>query len=163
MHQTVANLLSVFVHTHPPQNALEAQQLVEDALATASHAYRSTIHTTLNATPGAIVFNRDMLLDIPYVADLITLRNKRQLRIDENLRKENNRRRNYDYQVGEQVYELTKIKDPLFSKIRVQTRGPYPILRVHTNGTVTIRRTNQVVDRVNIRHLRPAIFGPQQP
>lgn len=157
MHQTVANLISVFVHTHPPQTALEAQLLVEDALASASHAYRCTIHSTLGASPGAVTFNRDMLLDIPYIADLITLRNKRQLRIDENLRKENNRRRNYDYAIGDRVYELSKIKDPLFSKIRVQAKGPYTILQVHTNGTVTIQRTNQVIDRVNIRRLRPAI------
>ena len=101
-----------------------------------------------------------MLLDIPYTADLITLRNKRQLRIDENLRKENNRRRNYDYRQGEYVYELTKIKDPLFSKIRIQAQGPYQILQVHTNGTLTIRRTNNVIDRVNIRRLRPAITTP---
>ena len=157
LHQTVANLISVFVHAHPPQNALEAQLLVDDAIASASHACRCTVHATLGASPGAVVCNRDMLLDVPYVADLITLRNKRQLRIDENLRQENNRRRNYDCAVGDNVYELTKIKNPLFSKIRIQAQGPYPIVRVHTNGTVTVQRTNQVVDRVNIRRLRPAI------
>ena len=31
------------------------------------------IHMTLGASPGAIVFNCDMFLDIPYIADLITL------------------------------------------------------------------------------------------
>ena len=163
MHQTVANLISIFVHTNPPQTPQDAQNIVEDALASASHAYRSTIHTTLGISPGALVFNRDMLLDIPFVADLITLRNKRQLRIDENLRKENNRRRDYDYNIGDRVYELVEIKNPLTSKIRTYAQGPYDILCVHTNGTLTIRRTNQVIDRVNIRRLRPAIFGPPAP
>ena len=163
LHLTIANLISVFVHTHPPNSPLEAQRLVEDAIATASHAYRSAIHSTLGASPGAIVFHRDMFLDIPYIADLITLRNKRQLRIDSNLRTENNRRRNYDYRQNDYVYELTKTKHPLFSKIRTQAQGPYRILQVHTNGTLTIQRTNNVIDRVNIRRLRPAIFGPNQP
>jgi hypothetical protein len=31
---------------------------------------------TLDASPGAIVFNHDMLFDIPYIADLIMLWNK---------------------------------------------------------------------------------------
>ena len=162
LHLTVANLISVFVHSNPPQTAQAATNLVDEAIATASHAYRSTVHSTLGVSPGALVYHRDMLLDVPYVADLITLRNRRQLKIDENLRKENNRRRNYDYRVGESVYELSKVKDPLFSRIRIQARGPFPILQVHSNGTLTIRRTNQVQDRVNIRHLRPAIFGPNQ-
>ena len=76
LHQMIANLISVFVHTHPPQTVLEAQRLIEDAITSTSHAYRSTIHITLGTSPRAIVFNCDMFLDIPYIADLIMLQNK---------------------------------------------------------------------------------------
>ena len=38
----------------------------------------------------------------------------------------------------------------------VKTRGPYRVEQVHTNGTLTIRRGPGVIDRVNIRRLRPA-------
>ena len=163
LHSAVANLISVFVHSNPPQTAEEAERLVDDAIATASHACRSTVHSTLGVSPGALVCHRDMLLDIPCVADLIALRNRRQVKIDENLRKENNRRRNFDCRVGDYVCKLTKIKNPLFSKIRVQARGPFRIVQVHCDGTLAIQRTVQVQDRVNIRHLRPAKFGPPPP
>jgi len=32
-------------------------------------AIRSTYHTVLKASPGAAIFGRDMLFDIPFVAD----------------------------------------------------------------------------------------------
>ena len=47
-----------------------------------------------------------MLLDIPFVADLVQLRDKRQALIDHNLRRENNRCRNFDYIVGNYVFEI---------------------------------------------------------
>ena len=121
------------------------------ALATAQHALRATVHRTLGVSPGAIVFHRDMMIDVPYVANFLLLRDKRQALIDYNLRRENNRRRNFDYQVGEYVLELKK--DP--TKLGIRTTGPYRIEQVHTNGTLTIRRGPGLVDRINIRRLRP--------
>ncbi len=35
----------------------------------AAWAIRSTYHTVLKASPGAAIFGRDMLFDIPFVAD----------------------------------------------------------------------------------------------
>jgi hypothetical protein len=35
----------------------------------AAWAIRSTYHTVLKASPGAAIFERDMLIDIPFVAD----------------------------------------------------------------------------------------------
>ena len=40
-----------------------------DALLTNVWAIRSTYHTVLKASPGAAVFGRDMLFDIPFIAD----------------------------------------------------------------------------------------------
>ena len=85
-----------------------------------------------------------MLLDIPFVADLIQLRDKRQALIDPNLRRVNNRRGNFDYIVGNYVFEIIKMG------------GPYWIEQVHTNGTLPIRGGPGILDRVNIRRLRPA-------
>jgi hypothetical protein len=53
-----------------------AEALVDYALATALHALQSTVHRTLGTSPGALVLHRDMFLDIPYVADLLLLRDK---------------------------------------------------------------------------------------
>jgi hypothetical protein len=44
-----------------------------------------------------------MMLDIPLIADLITIRNSRQRIIDERLRVANLHRLNHDYRIGERV------------------------------------------------------------
>ena len=38
MHQTVGDILRVMCHTHPPENINTANQMIDNALATASHA-----------------------------------------------------------------------------------------------------------------------------
>jgi hypothetical protein len=38
-------------------------------LSSAAYAIRSTFHTTLKATPGQLVFGRDMVMPINFVAD----------------------------------------------------------------------------------------------
>lgn len=157
MHQTVGDILRVLTNSRPPQDMANANELVDEALSITAHALRSTAHSTMKTTPGAAVFHRDMLLDIPFLVDWISLRNKRQLLIDENLRKANSRRNNYDYRIGDQVYEIIKDRQTttLGNKMKSYHRGPYSVVQVHTNGTLTIRRTPTLTDRVNIRKLRP--------
>ena len=151
MHQVVGNVLRTLLHSYPPQNLPNANATLDYALATASYALRSSCHRTMGLSPGAVVFHRDMLIDVPFIADLLLLRNKRQALIDYNLRRENNRRRTFDYQVGQQVLELV----PNPHKLGFRTRGPFSIVQVHANGTLTIRRSPVLMDRVNIRRLRP--------
>ena len=57
MHQTVATVLKTLLLAQPPQSRREAALLVDDALATAMHALRSTVSTTLKATPGGLAFS----------------------------------------------------------------------------------------------------------
>lgn len=157
MHQTIGDLLRSLIHTNPPNNVQDAQNLLDQIIGTCSHALRTTVHRTMGLSPGAATFNRDMLLDIPYVADFVRLRERRQVKIDDNLRRENNTRRNYDYQIGGQVYEITRKLNAITNKLQSLYRGPYLITQVHTNGTLTIQRTPTLTDRVNIRRLRPVI------
>ena len=42
-------------------------------------------------SPGTIVFHRDMILPIPFLADLHALQQRRQLRVDNRLLEENRR------------------------------------------------------------------------
>ena len=55
-----------------------------------------------------------------------------------------------DYQPGMMGYVLSAQK----SKLDPVYEGPFEIMQTHTNGTVTIRLANNVVDRVNIRRLK---------
>ena len=154
MHQTVTNVLRPLLHAHFPTTAQTANDVIDTALATASYASRASLHRTLNISPGALVFHRDMLLNIPLLADLQLIRDNRQLLIDENLRQQNLKRRFFDYQVGQLVLILNAKIHPDKLEPRAP-EGPFPIIQIHVNGTVTIRRDEYITERINIRRLRP--------
>ena len=65
----------------------DVQHVMDHAIAASIHATRCAIVHTIQHSPGKIVFQRDMLLDIPIIADLVAIRERRQLLIDENLRR----------------------------------------------------------------------------
>ena len=73
LHQTVTNILRSTLYANPPDNQLEAELLVDTALQKAAYAMHATVHTTLKATPGSLVYQRDMILNIPVVADLLDI------------------------------------------------------------------------------------------
>jgi hypothetical protein len=50
----------------------------------AAWAIRSTYHTVLKASPGAAIFGRDMLFDVPFIADWKLIGENRQRRTDHN-------------------------------------------------------------------------------
>jgi hypothetical protein len=126
-------------------------QDVDNFLVNAAWAVRSTYHTVLRSTPGAAIFGRDMLFDIPYIADWTDIGKRRQALVDQNCLRENKRRINFDYAVGQKV--LLK-EDGILRKAQDKKTGPYVITQVHTNGTVRIQR-GTVSERLNIRRLTP--------
>ena len=152
VHQTVGNVLRTMIHANPPQNILEASDMMDSCLATAMHATRAAASRALEYTsPGAIVFQRDMFLDVPLIADIMALTASRQVRINESLRKANLIRRTYDFKVNDQVL----IKSDSQGKLSEKWIGPYPITTVHVNGTVTLQRGHNLIERMNIRRLKP--------
>ena len=151
MHQTIGNVLRTLIHLNPPTNPQQARQIVENALSTTIHAMRCSVSRSLGISPGALVFQRDMFLDLPIIGDLMLIQQKRQILIDENLRRQNQRRRTFDYAVGGRV--LIKVEDP--NKLQSRAIGPFSIVQVHTNGTVTIMRSPHVTQRINIRKIIP--------
>ena len=151
LHQTVTNILRSTLYANPPDNQLEAELLVNTALQKAAYAMRATVHTTLKATPGSLVYQRDMILNIPVVADLLDITAQRQQLIDQRTIAENRKRISHDYQPNDQVLVLVYKPD----KLEPRARGPYRILHTHVNGTVTIWRSPTVTERINIRRLRP--------
>jgi hypothetical protein len=152
LHQSVGNALRVFLSQGVPFNVTNIIRLVDSALATALHASRATIHRTLGMTPGGIVFNRDMFLNIPLLTDFHLLQTRRQIVIDDNLRRSNQKRRRHDYLPGDEclILDHTSTK-----KLDIKYIGPFPIVQAHTNGTVTIQRTPHVTDRLNIGQIKP--------
>ena len=109
------------------------------------------VHRTFGVSPGALVFQRDMLLPIPVALDYEMVRERRRAVIDDNACRTNNRRYFKDYNIGDEV--LLQTFKP--NKMQERARGPSRVTQVHVNGTVTIQRSANVFDRVNIRRTRP--------
>merc|ERR1711907_506617 len=103
VHRTMGDILRVLLHVSPPTTLDDANRMVENALATCQHACRIAVNHTMQTSPGAMVFNRDMLLNIPLTANLITIQERKQQLIDENLRRMNAKRIEYNYNVNDRV------------------------------------------------------------
>ena len=136
---------------NPPQGVDEAVQMVDTAIADAVYATRCTFNSALGTTPGAIAFRRDMILNLPFLADLQQIQQKRQALVDERLIAANNRRFSYDYKIGDEVLKLSYKPD----KLEPRATGPFVISRVHTNGTLSIELSPGVEERINIRRVKP--------
>ena len=90
MHQTVENVLRTLIYSNSPRlNMTQARDIVDAALATAMHAMRTTVATTLGSAPGSLAFSRDMFLNVPLVADWQTIARVREQHVNENLRRAN--------------------------------------------------------------------------
>jgi hypothetical protein len=125
---------------------------IDEFLTNAAWAIRSTYHTVLKASPGAAIFGRDMLFDIPYLADWNKIGEYRQSQTDRNTERENKDRIDFDYKVGGKV--LIR-KDGILRKTESRYDSePWTITEVHTNGTIRVKRGSKS-ERINIRRVKP--------
>jgi hypothetical protein len=115
------------------------------------HAMRAGMHSTLGSSPGSLVFNRDMFLNIPLIADLHAITQRQEHLVNENLIRENRKRCRHDYTTGDRV--LKKRFKP--TKLGPWTCGPYRVVQTHVNGTVTIELLHGITERINIRRVIP--------
>jgi hypothetical protein len=67
----------------------------------AAWAICSTYHMVLKASPGAAIFGRDMLFDIPFVADWHKIGGQRQSLTNCGNQRKNAAHIDYDYKVGD--------------------------------------------------------------
>ncbi len=147
----MGNVLRTLLHGEPPRSINSAKEFVDKSLSIAMHAMRAGVHSTLDNSPGSLVFNRDMFLNIPLIADWHAITQKREHLINENLSRENQKRRRFDYLPNQRI--LKKCWKPC--KLDERTSGPYRVLQTHVNGTVTIELRPGVSERLNIRRFIP--------
>ena len=103
MHQSVGNILRTMLHGNPPENMTKGNKLMDDALSTAQHAMRTSVHITFGRSPGALVFSRDMFLNVPLLADWHTLTQKKEHLVNYQLMRQNAQYRTYDYNRSESI------------------------------------------------------------
>jgi hypothetical protein len=136
LHQTIESTMRTLLHTFQPQNPIEAASIVDNCYATARYEIRSAVHRTLNVSPGAMVFHRDMVLPIPLIADFEIVCQHCQAVVDDNRSRQNLRRLFHDYNDGDEVLILSQNKNkPTLAPASI---GSFVIQQVHVNGTVTI-------------------------
>jgi hypothetical protein len=147
-HQTLGNLIRTFQLQDKPY--YDPDDSWGGILAAVAFALRSTYHTTLQATPGLLVFGRDMVLNVQHLTDWTAIKARKQQIIHKNNRIENSKQINHHYQVG----DLVMLENNRANKYEQPYSGPYRITQVNTNGTVRLK-INAVTDTVNIRRIHP--------
>ncbi len=150
MHQTIGNVLRTLLHGEPPKSTAKAKYYIDEALSIAMHACNES-RSTFNhgKQPRKPSFNRDIFLNIPLIADWHATTLKREHLINENLMRENQKRRRYDYAPQQKILQTTWKP----RKLGLRTTGPYTILRTHVNGAVTIELRPGISERLNIRRI----------
>ena len=147
-HQVLGNCLRAF---QLGSKELDKHRPFDKFLMATAYALRSTYHTTLGATPGQTVFGRDMVLPVKFKANWALIQQRKQKVINASNERENKKRIQHDYQVGDKVLLQ---KPGILTKLEVPYTGPHLITQVHSNGTVVIQK-GAFCERVNIRRVTP--------
>ena len=149
VHRSIGQVLRMLIHLHSPKSQPQAETLVQTACATAMHASHCAVHPSLHIhSPGTIAFRHDVSLDIPLLADILTLQAHHQALVDWCLLQSNTSHVSHDYIVGEQVLKKNVLS--LSDKLQPSFVGPFLITQVHMNGTCTIHLSHNVLERINI-------------
>ena len=114
---------------------------------------RTTYHTSLRTSPAQLAFGQDMVIPATYLANWRHIRSRRKKSVLYDNARENKSRIDHDYNIGDYVYIISK---DITRKLDPAKEGPYMIIKVHTNATVTIQRSARVTERINIRRVYPA-------
>ncbi|GKY94846.1 hypothetical protein MPSEU_000449600 [Mayamaea pseudoterrestris] len=148
VHQTLGNMLRTC--------ELEEYEFPEDdpwtdLLCKCAWAIRSTIHLVLDASPGQLVFGRDMLFDLSFQVDWTAVRKRRLDAAVANNARENSKRIRHDYKVGDKVLLET---GGILRKLHAPRKGPYTIQTLYTNGIAKISK-GVVSQKATFRRLTP--------
>ena len=65
----------------------------------------------------------------------------------------------FNYKVGQKVL-IGKDTYKTLGKLKQRYIGPYLIVMVHVNGTLTIRKRPNVLERINVRRVKPYNDSP---
>ena len=146
-HQMLRNLIKSF--KLQKNLYLSSDNLWSDILAAALFAQRII---PLFAMPGQLIFGRDMILNMQYLADWNVIKARKQQLIRKNNIIKNSKRIPHQYKVGDMVmlenHRANKYKQPY--KVHL----PYLVTQLNTNGTVHLR-IGAVMDTVTIRCIHP--------
>ena len=147
VHQVLGNMARTF---NLQENQVEDDDPWPGILAATAYAIQSTYHTTLGATPGQLIFGRDMVFNLKHVADWHAVGQRKRERMRRNDRQENRTRVPHNCHAGDDAllrcFQARKLECP--------HRGPCEVIEAHDDGTVTLQ-TGAVQQRINVRGVTP--------
>ena len=147
-HQTIGNILRTF-----QLNNHELKDAWDGILSAVIFAMRSTVHTTLQATPMQLVFGRDAIMNLTFNANWQLIKQRKQMLINQNNAKENSKRIPHQYKPE----DLVLVKNEQSTKFGKDAyNGPWTIQEVRNNGTVKISK-GLISDIYNICNITPYI------
>ena len=124
---------------------------MDNVLVTCMHVTRHVVSSPIRTTPGALVYRRDMIMGVPLIANLAAIRDGQQQMIDKNLIRQNKKRIEYHFRVGDRVQQIVWNK----TKLSKRFNGPFLVLATHCNGNITTKRTPTVTDTQSTRWFAP--------
>jgi transposase InsO family protein len=152
VHQVIGNIIRTF---ELENNYLDEDDPWKGILSATAFAIRSTFHTSLKSTPGQLVFGRDMIFNIQHIANWEYIKQRKQKIINLNNQRENSKRVQHVYKVGDKVL----LNRGTENKYESPYQGPFEITQVNDNGTVRLK-VNSVEDTYNIRRIIPFHAAP---
>ena len=147
IHKVIANIIRTF---ELQTNYLDEEDPWKGILSATAFAVQSTYHTTLQKSPGQLVFGQDMIFNIEHEANWEYIQKWKQQLIAKNNKAENADRIPHTYMSGDKVM----LSIGTNNKYEQPYSGPHTILKVNTNGTVRLQM-GAVADTVNIRRIDP--------
>ena len=151
IHQVLADGLRAFDLEGTPID-LEENDPFEQYLSAVSYAIRSAFHQSHGHSPAQLVFGRDMFLPVPATIDWNSLKERKQERIRKNNIRENSKRVPHTYEKG----DLVTLKKPgILRTLAIPRKGPYKVIKHHSNGSITIETAPFEQKNVNIRRVEP--------
>ena len=129
----------------------------QGVLSSIRHAVNSLVHTTNQATPTQLVFGRDALLNVSFIADWQYIKERKQRLIVQNNKRENRKRIPHTYTAGDQV--MVRL-DPNRKHDGDNFKGPYTVTQIYDNGTVKLSKATTggaVYETWNIRNIDPCL------
>ena len=116
---------------------------------------RAAVHRSLKTSPANVVFGLDMVLPLYNAKHLFN--DKKDIptegTVQQDLKRQNKSRIDHNYNKGDLVF-VRKSDNQKQSKWDGQNHGPYKVVEVHPNNTLTIDRLG-LLERINLRRIIP--------
>jgi hypothetical protein len=121
-------------------------------------AVRATWHSTLQASPMQLVFQRHAFQPISYKPDWELIQARKQAKINKNNQQENSSRIPHEYSVGDKVLVEQVVKTK-FSRDKYM--GPFQVLEIPGNGTLKLA-LDGYEDTFNLCRIKPYVEPSDQ-